>query len=232
MIYLYSSCFASFLLDEGFRVIEKIEFKDIMRSNESLEQGAWLKEEMVLIKKHGKQAIIFIGFKGNENIKNIEISQDMLIFSQISESLKKEISNYYRSNRKITQKGVKSLIQEDEDIKENFEERCRNLNCVAGRDIGIMLISHAGSLKKLALMPSSKIQLLGAEKSLFRHLKKATPSPKHGIIFSHALVSGAKNKGKAARLLADKIAIAARIDYFKGKFIGDKLRKDVEEKIK
>ncbi len=232
MIYLYSSCFASFLLDEDFRIIEKREFKDIMRSNESLEQGAWLGEEIALIKKYGKEVIIFIGFKWNEKIKNVETSQDMLIFSQISESLKKEISNYYSSNRKITQKEVNSLIREDKDVKENFEERCRNLNCVAGKELGLKLIKNACSLKKLASMPSSKIQLLGAERSLFRHLKKAAPSPKHGIILSHPLVSGAKNKGKAARLLADKIAIAARIDYFKGKFIGDKLRKDVEEKIK
>lgn len=76
------------------------------------------------------------------------------------------------------------------------------------------LIALAGGLKELAFMPASTIQLLGAEKALFRHLKRGSRPPKHGIILSHSSVQSAKNKGKAARQLANKLMISLRKDYF------------------
>jgi len=84
------------------------------------------------------------------------------------------------------------------------------------------------------MMPSSTIQMLGAEKALFRHLRTGAKPPKHGIILQHPLVASAKkaNRGKYSRSLADKISIAVKADYFKGKFIGDKLKKELEEKLK
>ena len=83
------------------------------------------------------------------------------------------------------------------------------------------------------MMPSSTIQLLGAEKALFRHMKTGARAPKFGFLHEHPLI--AKNPkelhGKIARTLADKISIAVKVDYFKGKFIGDKLLKEVEGKF-
>ncbi len=112
---------------------------------------------------------------------------------------------------------------------------CPNLLAVAGRMIGAKLIGLAGSLKKLAEMPSSTIQVLGAEKAMFRHVrnKKARP-PKHGVIHEHPLLLSAKKNlhGRVARSLADKICLAAKVDYFRGKFIGEKLRNGLEEKFK
>ena len=83
-------------------------------------------------------------------------------------------------------------------------------------------------------MRSSTIQVLGAEKALFRHMKTGAKPPRHGIIIKHPLISSAKQKehGKRARTLADKIAIAVKVDYFKGKFIGDTLKKGIQEKFK
>jgi len=112
-----------------------------------------------------------------------------------------------------------------------MQKTCPNLTAVAGYLIGAKLISLAGSLKKLMIFPSSTIQLLGAEKALFRHMRTGAKSPKHGIIHEHPLVSKAKEKGKAARAVADKISVAVKVDYFKGKFIGDKLRKELEKKF-
>lgn len=82
--------------------------------------------------------------------------------------------------------------------------------------------------------PASTIQVLGAEKALFRHMKTGAKPPRHGVIVQHPLLSGAPQKmhGKIARALADKISIAVKVDYFKGKFIGDKLRKGLEEKFR
>ncbi|OYT65206.1 C/D box methylation guide ribonucleoprotein complex aNOP56 subunit [Candidatus Bathyarchaeota archaeon ex4484_205] len=108
-----------------------------------------------------------------------------------------------------------------------------NLREVAGPMIGARLLAHVGGLENLAKMPSSTIQVLGAEKALFRSLRRGTKPPKHGIIFQSSLVHGKPRhlRGKAARILAGKIAIAARVDAFSGEFIADKLIKEVEEKI-
>src|SRR3989344_4829810 len=116
-----------------------------------------------------------------------------------------------------------------------MKQRCPNLQALAGTFLGARLLEHAGSLEKLSVKPASAIQTIGAEKAMFRHLKnrKSRP-PKHGIIISHPLVANAHydKKGKAARLLADKIAIAVKVDRFKGKFIGDKLLGEIEGKLK
>ncbi len=116
------------------------------------------------------------------------------------------------------------------------KEVCPNFMEVAGITIAAKLISHAGSLKRLVEMPASTIQVLGAEKALFRHMrnKRRNLPPKYGIIHEHQLIqkSKAKMHGKAARALADKLSIAIKIDYFKGKFIGDKLKKELVDKFK
>ena len=93
-----------------------------------------------------------------------------------------------------------------------------NLSAIAGPTIGARLIAKSGGLMKLAKLPSSTIQVLGAEKALFRSLKSGSRPPKHGIIFQHDKVHSSPKwqRGKIARSLASKIAIAARIDVFRG----------------
>ncbi|MGM5484801.1 MAG: hypothetical protein ACQEP1_02920 [Nanobdellota archaeon] len=122
---------------------------------------------------------------------------------------------------------IKKMYDEKETmekyLEKGMEQLCPNLSYVAGPTIGARLLSYAGSLKRLAISPASKIQLLGAESALFRHLKTGARGPKHGLIHEHPKVQQAGNKGKAARRLADKISIASRVDYFKGEFYGDKL---------
>ena len=109
-----------------------------------------------------------------------------------------------------------------------------NLNNILTAIIGARLIAKAGSLLRLAQMPSSTIQIIGAEKALFRALKTGTRPPKHGLIFQHPSVNSAPKwqRGKIARALSSKIAIAVRIDvYRKGALdnsILDKLTKRIE----
>lgn len=130
---------------------------------------------------------------------------------------------------------IKQLNQLEDSLEEYIEKTmkqiCPNLQAVAGNSIGPKLLILSGSLKGLSKMPASKIQLLGSEKAFFRYLISGTKSPKYGLLFTHELVQKSKNKGKIARVVANKISIAAKIDYFKGEFIGDKLRKQVEAKI-
>ncbi|KAI9648211.1 Nucleolar protein 58 [Ciborinia camelliae] len=89
-----------------------------------------------------------------------------------------------------------------------------NLTELVGELVGARLISHAGSLMNLAKSPASTIQILGAEKALFRALKTKHDTPKYGLIYHASLVGQAtgKNKGKIARMLAAKAAIGIRVD--------------------
>lgn len=135
-------------------------------------------------------------------------------------------------------KVINGLIQENKELEEYLEtimkSYCPNTLTLAGISIGAKLLRTAGSLKKLAMMRSSTIQLLGAEKALFRHIRTGAKPPKYGYMLQHQLVQRAKksDKGRVARALADKIFIAVRTDYFKGKFIADKLLKELEVRFK
>jgi nucleolar protein 56 len=93
-----------------------------------------------------------------------------------------------------------------------------NITQVAGATIGARLIARAGGLERMARLPASTIQVLGAEKALFRAIRTGSRPPKHGILFQHEAVHMAPKwqRGKIARTLANKIAIAARIDYYRG----------------
>lgn len=106
-----------------------------------------------------------------------------------------------------------------------------NLAAVAGSFVGAKLIAAAGSIDRLARLPATTVQLLGAEQALFRHLKnRRSPPPKHGILFNHALVQKVhpKQKGKMARQVANAIFIAVKVDFFKGEYIGDRLKAKTE----
>ena len=132
---------------------------------------------------------------------------------------------------------IKALYDERKNISSYLEkimkEEAPNITAVTGSILGARLIATAGSLEKLAEFPSSTIQVLGAEKALFAHLKKGVKPPKYGLLFQFPLVRKAskKNKGKIARKAASKISIAAKVDFFKGKFIGDKLMQELEKEV-
>ncbi|XP_027335330.1 nucleolar protein 56-like isoform X3 [Abrus precatorius] len=111
-----------------------------------------------------------------------------------------------------------------------------NLASLIGEVVGARLISHAGSLTNLAKCPSSTLQILGAEKALFRALKTRGNTPKYGLIFHSSFIgrASAKNKGRMARYLANKCSIASRIDCFSERgstVFGEKLREQVEERL-
>ncbi len=118
-------------------------------------------------------------------------------------------------------------------LEDLVEKTAPNINAIIGSLIGAKLIAKAGGLRKLAFMPASRIQLLGAEKALYRFLKTGEKRPKHGLIFQWNQIRSAKvsHRGNIARIVAGKIGIAAKVDFFGGEFIGDILTKQVKEKI-
>jgi nucleolar protein 56 len=119
-------------------------------------------------------------------------------------------------------------------LEDCIRKEAPNLTGLVGPIIGAKLIAKAGGLEKLAKMPASTIQVLGAEKALFRAIRSGGKPPKHGIIFQHTLIHQAprKMRGKIARALAAKLAIAARIDYYTKEDISEKLSEELAERIK
>jgi nucleolar protein 56 len=119
-------------------------------------------------------------------------------------------------------------------VDHTMEELAPNVRAVAGALLGARLIAMAGSLRNLAMRPASTIQIIGAEKALFRSLKTGARPPKHGLIFQHTLLHDAKRwqRGKIARVIAGKLAIAARADAFGGgHYIGDRLKADINRRL-
>jgi nucleolar protein 56 len=118
-------------------------------------------------------------------------------------------------------------------LDKTMEEVAPNTKALVGSLLGARLIALAGGLTNLARRPASTIQVLGAEKALFRSLKTGTRPPKHGIIFQHTYLHEAKkwHRGKIARALAGKLAIAARADAFGSRYIGEGLKADLEKRI-
>jgi len=117
-------------------------------------------------------------------------------------------------------------------IENSMELVAPNLKLIAGSMLGARLISLAGSLEKLAEFPSSTIQVIGASKALFKHLRARAPSPKHGIVYSHHLINTAPwwVRGKVARAVASKLSLAARIDFYSGE-INPSLTEKLEAKV-
>jgi len=138
------------------------------------------------------------------------------------QTLAKITSDLYRLRRQLTTY-----------IEQVMKEVAPNITALVGPLLGARLISIAGGLDKLARMPASTIQVLGAEKALFRALRTGGKPPKHGVIFQYPDIhrSPKWQRGKIARALAAKLAIAAKVDAFTGRYIGDKLREELRRRI-
>jgi nucleolar protein 56 len=118
-------------------------------------------------------------------------------------------------------------------LEKTMIHECQNVFTLAGPTIGAKLIREAGGMKRLASLQAGTIQLLGAENALFRHIKTGSRPPKYGHIFNHPVVANAKkeDKGKAARALADKLSICARLDYFKGELLANKYLSELQKRF-
>ena len=113
------------------------------------------------------------------------------------------------------------------EVSARANEVLPNTSALIGGLVAARLMANAGGLLPLSRLPASAIQVLGARTALFAHLKTHTPSPKHGIIFQHRRVHNAPRdiRGRVARVLAGKLAIAARLDYFRGVAVPEFLEK-------
>ena len=121
----------------------------------------------------------------------------------------------------------------EEYIQGIVEATCPNMCAMLGGPLAARMISLAGGLERLASLPSSTVQLLGAEKAMFRHLKSGKKGPKHGVIYQHPDIHRAPywQRGNIARALAGKVLIAAKIDQYHGEFRGDVLNDEFKKRV-
>ena len=161
----------------------------------------------------------------NYGVTNILSERLLTWHSQINGSARQDIDELLGNNelpehlvilKEHYDFSVKSAKFLSEYIDQNAPIIIPSIVDVVGNQLAVRLVAAAGSLSTLARMPSSTIQLLGAEKALFRHMSDGSPPPKHGYLYQHPLVRKAskKEKGKMSRKLASKVSIASKIDYY------------------
>jgi nucleolar protein 56 len=118
-------------------------------------------------------------------------------------------------------------------LDSTMQEVAPNTLALLGATLGARLIAITSGIGNLAKRSASTIQVLGAEKALFRSLRSGSRPPKHGLLFQHNDVHQAPRwqRGKIARALASKVAIAARLDAYHGEYRGKELLKEFEARV-
>lgn len=184
------------------------------------------------VQNHEKFATLIAKFGSRDSISDSEV-EELKKNSMGADFSEADIKMIQIFAEKILQ--MMKLREEMTNYVEGvLKEVAPNVLDLAGVSLATKLIARAGGLDRLSRMPSSTIQLLGAEKALFRFLHGKGKSPRHGIIFSHQLIQGARDehRGKLARLVASKLSIAAKLDYYAKEYRGDKMKKEMLEKAK
>jgi nucleolar protein 56 len=219
------------LVVQAVRALDEID-KIINVSSERLREwyGLHFPELNRAVSSHEKFAKLVSTYGKRENLKDYEKIAEESIGMEINEEDEKILKEYA------------SLLEKLFELRENLEkyvvetmrEIAPNFSEIAGPLLAARILSKAGSLEKLAKAPSSLIQLIGSEKALFRYLHGRGKAPKHGLIYLHPFVQNAKeeDRGKVARILANKISLAIRIDYYTKEDKREELKKDLEEKLR
>ena len=197
-----------------------------------------------IVDKHETYArlVVVLGKRENFTVESLEVEglpkvKSKTIAEVASESMGADISDDDLVKIQDMCRNVLELYSLRQSL-ENYvdsvmDEVAPNTKAIGGSLLGARLIALAGGLLNLAKLPASTMQVLGAEKALFRSLKTKARPPKHGIIFQHPLIHDAKRwqRGKIARALAGKLTIAARVDAFGGEYAGDELKADLDKRV-
>lgn len=220
----------------------------VMRIKESY---GWHFPELVKIVSDNETYVKLVKFIGNkENLKNVnleeisEIVKDGELVNKILERYKSSMGNDLNEIDEESLTTFADYILNHYNYKRDLQSYLKaemtkiapNLTSLLGESIGAKLLTHAGGLNNLSKLPSSTIQILGAEKALFRAIKKKGDTPKYGLLFNSTFISRAdtKNKGKISRMLANKCALASRLDNFLVKptqRFGERFRDQLNERI-
>ncbi|MEM5785571.1 MAG: hypothetical protein QW469_03510 [Candidatus Aenigmatarchaeota archaeon] len=182
------------------------------------------------INEHKKFAEFIVKYGRRENDPNFKTSMGM------------EIDEKDENMLKIYAEKLKEMFELRDEIEKYLREICKkeipNTSAIVGPIIAARLLAHAGSLEKLAKMSASTIQLLGAEKALFKFLrerekKKGAKPPKYGLLYLVPEINSApkEKKGKIARIFASELILAIRADYFSKVDKSEEFIKNLKEKL-
>ena len=189
-----------------------------------------------IVSKAGLRENIFVEILQSIGLqdKKIEVILDAAKRSKGGDMTPENLAIVKRlADQVIAQSDLRRVLADH--IEAAMETVAPNVKELLTAAVGARIISKAGSLARLATLPASTIQILGAEKALFRALKTGARPPKHGLLFQHPLIHSAPKwqRGKIARAVASKVAIAARIDYYrhsgKDNIVSDKLKIRIDE---
>jgi nucleolar protein 56 len=206
--------------------------------------GIYFPEMDRLIEKHEtySRLVLKLGFRENYTFDTVVAEglpkeRSELVAKTAQSSMGADVSETDLQQIQCLSRDVLNLYELRKNMESyvdrTMEELAPNVRAVAGALLGARLIAMAGGLQNLAVRPASTIQVLGAEKALFRSLKTGAKPPKHGLIFQHTILHDAKRwqRGKIARVIAGKLSIAARADAFDGDFIGDRLKNEINRRV-
>lgn len=233
------------LLIQAIHAIEELEEAEVKLVERIREWYPVHFPEMDKVRDHAKYVELVAEYGDRNSVINsgaLDLSSEgldgnmesgMSLGADLSPADLEVIQGFARSIQSIQES--KKSTTDYVDVK--MEEMAPNLRDLLGGSLGAKIIAHTGGIKRLALLPSSTVQILGAEKALFRHLKTGERPPKHGLIYQHPDVRGSRwwIRGKVARALASKISLAVRKDYFSGEYdpaVKESFQKRLEEIIK
>ncbi len=192
---------------------------------------------------------IYVGLVGALGPRDRFIVSEIQRITGIPLDKAKEIENYVKNSigAEMDEADLESLVkfaritddlykvrkESEHYIETTMREVAPNVTAIVGSLLGARIISIAGGLLELARLPASTVQVLGAEKALFRAIKTGSKPPKHGVLFQKPEIHNAKwwLRGKIARAIAGKLTIAARVDAYAGEFIGDELAIEIMKRI-
>lgn len=214
-------------------VLEELE-KELNVFSEKLREwyGLHFPEASSRIPSHERYVELVARQGGRESLEDKELAK------LAGKSSGMAFSDYDMRELQAFSKSLLGLYETRKRLNKYLEDMARatlpNTSAVAGPVLGARLLVLAGGLERMAKLPSSTIQLLGAEKALFRHLKGEGKAPKYGVLFGHPLIQSAPRelRGKVARLVSSKISLAARIDNFSDRNDGEKMRRELEEQVR
>ncbi len=209
------------LLIQAIHAIEELEESEVKLVERIREWYPTHFPELDEVKDHSRYVELVAEYGDRDSIINsglsdLDIDSDTSLGADLSERDLEVIQGFARTIKSVQES--KKSTNKYVDLK--MEEVAPNLRDLLGASLGAKIIAHTGGIKRLALLPSSTVQILGAEKALFRHLKTGERPPKHGLIYQHPDVRGSRwwVRGKIARMLAGRISLAVRKDYFNGDF--------------
>jgi len=195
-----------------------------------------------LIKKHDLYVDLISEYPNRENYTRTRLKKSLpsklarTLSTAAKNSMGAELPERDLSIIKLFAEEVKSMYLLRRKLQDYLEELMNeiapNLTKLAGPSLGARLISLTGGIDRLSKLPASTIQVIGAEKALFAHLREGAQPPKHGVIFQHPFIQSSPwwIKGKVARALACKLSIGIRADVF-GNYIAEELMESLSKKV-